>query len=131
MKPIFAADIKNLDQFNQVQKEAVIDLLLLVMYADRIVNQDETACLDAFIGDSSWEGSLSAATYIAQARVTVIHMLERDDGIATFVADARKRIDDQVKEQDIYLIAKKMANADQYIDPREMEILNLLMNNLS
>ena len=131
MRPIFATDLKNLDDFNQAQKEAAIDLLLLVMYADKIVAQQETACLDEFIGESSWEGDVNAATYIAQMRVTVIHMLEADKGVATFVADARKRINDDAKTQDIYFVVKKMANADQHMDQREMDILNLLMDNLS
>ena len=122
---------QNLDDFNQAQKEAAIDLLLLVMYADQIVDQQETACLDEFIGESSWEGDVNAATYIAQMRVTVIHMLEADNGVATFVADARKRINDDAKTQDIYFVVKKMANADQHMDQREMDILNLLMDNLS
>jgi len=127
MRQIFISQIKNLQSFSQTQKEAAIDLLLLVMYADGIIDPNEIEYIDQLLLDSTWAGDQGIEDYLASMREPVIETLKDTQALKTFVEKAKTRIADKDKVYDIYTICAKMANVDKNLDPKEVEILKMLM----
>ncbi len=131
MRQVFIAQINNLQNFSQIQKEACIDLLLLVMYADGVIDPNEADMIDRLLLDSTWSGKDGIEDYLSDIKGTIIETLKDTHAVEKFVEQAKLRIGDAQKIHDIYTLCAKMASADQNIDPKELEILKLLMDSLA
>jgi uncharacterized tellurite resistance protein B-like protein len=128
MRQVFVSQINNLQSFSQMQKEAAIDLLLLVMYADGIIDPNEIEYIDQLLLDSTWASDKAIEDYLSGMRETIIETLADTKKLQGFVEKAKIRIGDAHKVYDIYTICAKMANVDQNLDPKELEILKMLMS---
>ena len=128
MRQVFISQINNLQSFTQMQKEAAIDLLLLVMYADGVIDPNEIEYIDQLLLDSTWAGDKGIEDYLAGMRETTIETLNDTLKLQGFIEKAKIRIGDADKVYDIYTICAKMANVDHNLDPKELEILKMLMS---
>lgn len=131
MRQVFVSQINNLQNFNQMQKEAAVDLLLLIMYADGALDPNETEYIDRLLLDSTWAGDEALEDYLHEQSKTVIETLRDKDQVIRFVEHAKLRIGNTETIQSIYTLCATMANSDHNVDPKEMDILKLLMDSLS
>lgn len=77
-------------KLEQSEREAIIDLLLLGMYADRHLSLAEDAAFASETGNLGWEGSVSVDYYVQEATDRARAASESDDatkGMLEFVAD--------------------------------------------
>ena len=131
MRQVFITQINNLQNFNQMQKEAAVDLLLLVMYADGIVDPKELEYIDRLLIDSSWESETSMEDYFTAIKPKVLEALEDSYHLERFVEHSKLQIGDKQKLQSIYTLCATMANSDKNVDAKELDILKILMDSLS
>ena len=130
MLQVFIAQINNLPNFTQMQKEAAVDLLLLVMYADGVVDPQELEYIDRLLIDSSWESETSMEQYFTAIRPKVLEALVDSFHLERFVEHAKLQIGDKQKIHSIYTLCATMANTDKKVDDKELEILKILMDAL-
>ncbi len=77
----------------QVQREAIVDLLLLGMYADQHVSVSEQAFLTAAIGQMNWDDSYSSEIYFQRVVPTVREVLGNADRTCGFLQNISARLD--------------------------------------
>lgn len=130
MRQVFVSQITNLQNFSQMQKEAALGLLILVMYADGVVDPDEAEYIDRLLLDSTWESENDLDAFIDDTKARVLEALSNHKILERFIEHKKLEIGDKEKLQSIYTICATMANSDHRIDDRELEILKILMESL-
>lgn len=105
------------------EHEAVIELLLLVMIADRHITEDELDEIRAISDDSGWESAtFSFDQYLGQAMAKVRAAVadERTDALLDDIDD---RISSSVLRQSLFSAARDVAGIDHSIVPEEESLL--------
>jgi uncharacterized tellurite resistance protein B-like protein len=105
------------------EHEAVIELLLLVMVADRHISDDELDEIRAISADSGWESStFSFDQYLGQAMAKVRAAVAAHD-TDTLLDDIDDRITSTVLRQSLFSAARDVADVDHDIAPEEESLL--------
>ncbi len=105
------------------EHEAVIELLLLVMVADRHISDDELDEIRAISDDSGWESStFSFDQYLGRAMAKV-RAAVADHEIDTLLDDIDDRISSTVLRQSLFSAARDVADIDHDIAPEEESLL--------
>ena len=130
MRQVFVAHVTNLQNFNQMQKEAAIKLLLLVMYADGVIDPEEVEYIERLLLDSTWESNEDLDAFIDNAKEKSIEALEDESKLERYVEHLKLEIADREHLQSVYSICAKMAMTNKHVDDRELDILTMLMASL-
>ncbi len=77
----------------QVQREAIVDLLLLGMYADQHVSVSEQEFLAEAIGQMNWDEFYSSEIYFQRVVPTVREVLGNTDRTCRFLQNISARLD--------------------------------------
>ncbi len=77
----------------QVQREAIVDLLLLGMYADQHVAVSEQEFLTEAIGQMNWDKFYSSEIYFQRVVPTVREVLGNTDRTCRFLQNISARLD--------------------------------------
>jgi uncharacterized tellurite resistance protein B-like protein len=105
------------------EHEAVIELLLLVMVADRHISEDELDEIRNISDDSGWESStFSFDQYLGQAMAKVRSAVA-DHDTDTLLDDIDERIVSTVLRQSLFSAARDVADVDHDIAPEEESLL--------
>jgi uncharacterized tellurite resistance protein B-like protein len=105
------------------EHEAVIELLLLVMIADRHITDEELEEIRNISDDSGWESStFSFDQYLGQAMATVRAAVANDDTEA-LLDDIDRRVASSVLRQSLFSAARDVAGSDHTIDAEEESLL--------
>ncbi len=105
------------------EHEAVIELLLLVMFADRHITDEELDEIRVISDDSGWESStFSFDQYLGQAIAKVRAAIAAHD-TETLLDDVDARIASKVLRQSLFSAARDVAGVDHDIDPEEESLL--------
>ena len=114
------------------EHEAVIELLLLVMYADRqlrIAEKDEIA---AFADAHRWEtATFSLGQYLGPATAKVRHALDSVLSVNALLADIDERIVHPALRAEALAACRVVAQADGTIGPDEQSMLDKISARLS
>ena len=108
------------------EHEAVIELLLLVMVADRRVSDDEIGEIRSISADSGWESStFSFDQYLGKAMAKVRSAVSagRTDAL---LDDIDGRIASSVLRSALFSAARDVAGVDRDIVPEEESLLGQL-----
>ncbi|MFT3853556.1 MAG: TerB family tellurite resistance protein [Ilumatobacteraceae bacterium] len=109
-----------------LEHQAVIELLLLVMVADGHISTDEIDAIREISEDSGWESeTFSFDQYVGQAmaKVRAAHAAGDEDAL---LDDIDARIASTVLRQSLFSAAREVADADHEIDPEEESLLGQL-----
>lgn len=109
-----------------LEHQAVIELLLLVMVADRHISTDEIDAIREISEDSGWESeTFSFDQYVGQAmaKVRAAHAAGSEDEL---LDDIDARIASTVLRQSLFSAAREVADVDHEIDPEEESLLGQL-----
>lgn len=112
---------------DQRQKERVIEALLLVTYADGVIDRDETRFVDRVIGDSAWESERDLAAFVAEARGRVRKEAEDPARRRRFLARLAEGIASREARRAVYLLCDAVANADERVVGSEAAVLEDLL----
>jgi uncharacterized tellurite resistance protein B-like protein len=105
------------------EHEAVIELLLLVMIADRHISDDELDEIRNISDDSGWESStFSFDQYLGQAMAKVRSAVA-DHKTDALLDDIDRRVVSSVLRHSLFSAARDVAGVDQDIDPEEESLL--------
>ncbi len=105
------------------EHEAVVELLLLVMMADRHISDDELDEIRNISDDSGWESStFSFDQYLGQAMAKV-RAAVADHEIEALLDDIDGRITSTVLRQSLFSAARDVAGVDHDIDHEEESLL--------
>ena len=106
-----------------LEHEAVIELLLLVMVADRHVTDEELDAIRTISDDSGWESStFSFDQYLGQAMAKVRGAVA-EHSTETLLDDIDQRISSPMLRHSLYSAARDVAGADHGIDHEEESLL--------
>ena len=89
---IFGRSSKEQDGFSQIQREAVIDLLLLGMYADKNAALAENDIIVKETEKLSWDSGISLELYINTSTCHVREALRTEEGFEKFVMNIGTRL---------------------------------------
>jgi uncharacterized tellurite resistance protein B-like protein len=105
------------------EHEAVIELLLLVMVADRHISFDELDTIRVISDDSGWESeTFSFDQYVGPAMAKV-RAATNEDRVAELLDDIDARITSSLLRQSLFSAARDVAGTDQAIDDEEESLL--------
>lgn len=105
------------------EHEAVIELLLLVMIADRHISDDELDEIRRISDDSGWESStFSFDQYLGQAMAKV-RAAVADHDTDSLLDDIDRRIASSVLRHSLFSAARDVAGVDHNIAPEEESLL--------
>jgi uncharacterized tellurite resistance protein B-like protein len=105
------------------EHEAVIELLLLVMVADRHISEDELDEIRNISDDSGWESStFSFDQYLGQA-MSKVRSAVADHDTDSLLDDIDERIVSTVLRQSLFSAARDVADVDHDIAPEEESLL--------
>ena len=105
------------------EHEAVIELLLLVMVADRHISDDELDEIRSISDDSGWESStFSFDQYLGQAMAKVRTAVTAHE-IEALLDDIDGRISSSVLRHSLFSAARDVAGVDHDIAPEEESLL--------
>jgi uncharacterized tellurite resistance protein B-like protein len=105
------------------EHEAVVELLLLVMIADRHISEDELDEIRHISDDSGWETStFSFDQYLGQAMAKV-RAAVADYQTEALLDDIDQRISSSVLRQSLFSAARDVAGIDHQIAPEEESLL--------
>ena len=108
------------------EHEAVIELLLLVMIADRHISEEELDEIRAISNDSGWESStFSFDQYLGQAMAKV-RAAVADHNTDALLDDIDQRIASSVLRSSLFSAARDVAGVDHDIAPVEESLLGQL-----
>jgi uncharacterized tellurite resistance protein B-like protein len=108
------------------EHEAVIELLLLVMVADRHITDEELDEIRNISDDSGWESStFSFDQYLGQAMAKVRQAVA-DHEIDSLLDDIDERIVSTVLRHSLFSAARDVAGVDHDIAPEEESLLGQL-----
>lgn len=106
-----------------LEHEAVIELLLLVMIADRHITDDELNEIRRISEDSGFESAtFSFDQYLGPAMAKVRGAMQ-EDRIEELLADIDERITSSVLRQSLFSAARDVAGVDHQIDAEEQSLL--------
>ncbi len=105
------------------EHEAVVELLLLVMIADRHITDEELDEIRIISDDSGWESStFSFDQYLGQAMAKVRAAVAEHDTDA-LLDDIDERVASTVLRQSLFSAARDVAGIDHDIAPEEESLL--------
>ena len=105
------------------EHEAVIELLLLVMMADRHISDDELDEIRAISDDSGWESSTFSFDQYLGAAMAKVRAAVADHDTDTLLDDIDDRIVSSVLRQSLFSAARDVAGVDHDIAPEEESLL--------
>ena len=109
-----------------LEHQAVIELLLLVMVADRHISTDEIDTIRGISQDSGWESStFSFDQYVGQAMAKVRAATESGE-VEALLDDIDGRVASTVLRQSLFSAAREVADVDHELDAAEESLLGQL-----
>ncbi len=111
-----------------LEHQAVIELLLLVMVADHHISFDEIEEIRSISEDSGWESeTFSFDQYVGQAMAKVrAATADGGAGTDTLLDDIDTRVTSSVLRHSLFSAARDVAGSDHDLDPEEESLLGQL-----
>jgi uncharacterized tellurite resistance protein B-like protein len=109
-----------------LEHQAVIELLLLVMVADRHISSDEIDTIRGISQDSGWESStFSFDQYVGQAMAKV-RSATVSGQVEALLDDIDGRVANTILRQSLFSAAREVADVDHELDAEEESLLGQL-----
>ena len=105
------------------EHEAVIELLLLVMVADRHISADELDEIRSISDDSGWESSTFSFDQYLGPAMAKVRAAVAEHSTAALLDDIDERIASTVLRQSLFSAARDVAGVDHDIAPEEESLL--------
>ena len=106
-----------------LEHEAAVELLLLVMTSDHHITEDELEEIRSISADSGWESdTFSFDQYLGKAMAKV-RKAQADDRIDALLDDIDERVPNHLLRAALFSAARDVAGADHDIDPEEQGLL--------
>ena len=104
---------------NQEQREALIDLLLLGMYADNLISIAENQFIEDEVQELHWESGISLSAYFASAYHKVRDARENEAQRQELIRDIGRRLGDDDTKRGVLHVLKSLFEADETVKEEE------------
>ena len=106
-----------------LEHEAAVELLLLVMTSDRHITQDEIDEIRHISDDSGWEtDTFSFDQYLGEA-MSKVRQAKADHAVEALLDDIDERVANHLLRAALFSAARDVAGADHEIVPEESSLL--------
>lgn len=105
------------------EHQAVIELLLLVMLADRHISTDEIDTIRRISEDSGWESETFSFDQYVGAAVAKVRSAVSSGTTEELLDDIDGRVTSNVLRHSLFSAARDVAGVDHDIDPEEETLL--------
>ena len=121
----FAGVEEEMNGLAQEQREAELDLLILMMYADRHIDEKEREEIVESSNAFTWENNeYHVSLYIDKTIGDVRRVLQNESNLKVFLEDVVRRLaNDEAREKALNRVEKFMA-IDADISPKERVLLD-------
>jgi hypothetical protein len=112
------------NDLEQRQREAELDLLILMMYADRHIDENETIKIKADSESLIWENrEYHIDLYIDKTIASVRNVMVNRNRLELFIKDIALRLRTQEVKNRAFVNVEKFMEIDFDISPKEVELL--------
>jgi len=118
-------DVKDeVNDLEQKQREAELDLLILMMYADRHIDENETIKIKADSESLIWENNeYHIDLYIDKTIASVRNVMVNRNRLEVFIKDIASRLETHLIKDKAFKNVEKFMEIDFDISPKEVELL--------
>ncbi|KST67325.1 tellurite resistance TerB family protein [Mastigocoleus testarum] len=114
------------DKSEQSQKEAIVELLIMTMYADKTLKIEEDEAIKRYIETLEWKSPMSVEYYLGIAIAKVRKALESPEKIHCFLEDISDRVKTSDLKKQVLQICINLTMSDSEVSTEEREFLQLV-----
>ena len=114
------------DKSEQSQKEAIVELLIMTMYADKNLKIEEDEAIKRYIETLEWKSPMSVEYYLGIATAKVRKALESPEKIHCFLEDISDRVKTVELKKQVLQICINLTMSDSEVSTEEREFLQLV-----
>lgn len=111
------------DGWQQPEREALIDLLLLTMFIDQRLTLAEGGLVDREVAALQWEGRGKVEDYVEAATRSIRERRSTDDGRSNILASVRERLNSPEARQRAMAVCQALVAVDG-VDTAETSFLD-------
>lgn len=105
------------------EHEAVVELLVLVMMADRHISSEEIDAIRNLTADAGWDGETFSFDQYVGAAVAKVRTAMSEHRVEELLDSIDTRITSRVLRQSLFAAARDIAGVDNEIDAAEESLL--------
>lgn len=110
----------------QQQREAMIDLLLWTMYADKLLALPENDRIDELSAEMEWDSPTPASQYLQVAVSRIRDVLEDPEKAAAEMDSIYERLGSDEMRRNAYTACRDLAKVDGEVSDEEQSFLNAI-----
>lgn len=114
----------NASHVPQQQREAILDLFIWTMYADRHLALPENDSLDEMAGDMEWSAVTPVSQYMNHSFARIREVLDDPEKSDQLLDDIHRRLEGDHMRQTAYEMCHDLAHVDGQFADREQDFLN-------
>ncbi len=130
LKNLFRPDEAPSDGLNQKQREAIIDLLLLCMYADNHLALTEDHVLKAEVDAFDWKSEQSIEAYVDSITPKVRRIRSEGESRRDFISEIGNRLDSSSVKTKAFELSKRLFHSDGEVAETEAKFETEIKNGL-
>jgi uncharacterized tellurite resistance protein B-like protein len=111
----------------QEEREALITLMLVAMYADKKLTLEENTTLRRYENLIKWDSGMSLGYFFSNTIAAVRSAMRDDAKLDAYIADACRRIKSEAIRTLTIKACNDMTGADHKREPSEVAILNRIV----
>ena len=129
-KSVFGTKIEEADGLNQLEREAIVDLLVLSMYSDNHIAMAESALVNEVAESFSWDAVTSFEAYI-NASIARVRSVKNDAVTrAGFIEFAAERIESTASKQKAVKLCARIFESDSDFSKAERAVYEEIKSGL-
>jgi len=107
----------------QNEREAIIELMMLVMYSDKTLKLTEDEAIKEYASNIKWESPLSLEFYYGKVTPKIRRALAEEENMNALLEDINFRIESELVKAQVLLVCNDLAMADSEFSSEEKELL--------
>ncbi len=107
----------------QNEREAIIELLMMIMYSDKNIKVVEDEVIQEYISNIKWESPLSLEFYFGKITPKIRRALAEEENMNALLEDINFRIESETIKSQVLLLCKDLAMADSEFSAEEKKLL--------
>lgn len=121
MRGLFKRIVGSADE--QVQREAMVDLLIWTMYADNVLTLTEKERIDDLMDEMQWDSATPARQYVNISLARVREAIDDPSKSESLLDDIHNRLGSTEMRRRTYEACHDLAKVDGEVAERERELL--------
>ncbi len=107
----------------QNEREAIIELLMLIMYSDKSLKLAEDEAIKEYTDNIKWESPLSLEFYFSKVTPKIRKAVADEENMNALLEEINFRIESELVKAQVLLACNDLAMADSEFSPEEKELL--------